>query len=72
MTLKAPDGAGIKGGKIDYHSRRVLAGVQFAQDPLWASIALTDDIVFHHARMAARAALNQMYNGRRPRVEDVR
>lgn len=71
MTLRAPDGTGIKGGKIEYHVERMLRAlafvpysyVEFLGDK---AAAFAADIAVYHARLAARAALNKAYNGRRP------
>lgn len=67
--LKAPDGTGIKGGIINYHTRRMLAALELADDPEWHCYgdvqSFIADLTYHHARLAARAALNKLSNGRR-------
>ncbi len=71
MTLRSPEGSGIKGGKVEYHVRRMLAGLAFLT-PEYAALfgeggmAFTEKLTVYHARLAARAALNGIYNGRRP------
>jgi hypothetical protein len=69
MSLRAPDGTGIKGGLTSYHAERMLRALSFV--PQFDSISETAtqfavDVAVDHARLAARAALNGMYNGKRP------
>ena len=67
MTLRAPDGTGIKGGVVNYHVQRMLTGIALLREFMFNKDgAFIESIVVYHARLAARAALNQMYNGRRP------
>lgn len=63
--LRAPDGTGIKGGKVNYHVVRMLQGLSLIKEfDLQSDFLVT--LIVDHARLAARHALNQMYNGRRP------
>jgi hypothetical protein len=65
MTLRSPEGSGIKGGKVNYHASRMLTGLALlAEFPIESTFIET--LIVYHAKLAARAALNQMYNGRRP------
>jgi hypothetical protein len=65
MTLRAPDGAGIKGGKTAYHSMRMLSGLALLREfPVDSEFIAT--LIVYHARLAARAALDGIYHGRRP------
>jgi hypothetical protein len=65
MTLRAPDGAGIKGGKTGYHSKRMLTALALLKEfPTDEAFIVT--LIVYHARLAARAALDGMYHGRRP------
>jgi ribosomal protein L19 len=65
MTLRSPEGSGIKGGKVGYHVQRMLAGLALVRAfPLDSEFI--ERLVVYHAKLAGRAALNQMYNGRRP------
>jgi hypothetical protein len=65
MTLRSPEGSGIKGGKVQYHVLRMLTGLALNKTyPIDAEFI--ERLIFYHARLAARAALNGMYNGRRP------
>lgn len=74
MTLRSPEGAGIKGGKTEYHVKRMLVALEFVHGELASEFA--ERLAVYHARYAARAALNGIYNGRRPyhvaikRIED--
>jgi hypothetical protein len=65
MTLRAPDGAGIKGGKVEYHVKRMLQGFALLSEFNLDS-QFIEDLIVYHAKLAATAALNGMYNGRRP------
>ncbi len=65
MGLRAPDGTGIKGGVINYHAERMLTGIRLiAVFPL--EYEFIEALTIFHARLAAHAALNRIYNGRRP------
>lgn len=65
MTLRSPEGSGIKGGKTAYHSTRMLSGLALLKEfPLDSEFLIT--LIVYHARLAARAALDGMYHGRRP------
>ena len=65
MTLRAPDGTGIKGGIVNYHVPRMLTGLALiAEFPIDSTFI--EKLIVYHARLAARAALNGQYNGRRP------
>lgn len=64
MTLRSPEGAGIKGGKTEYHVKRMLVALEAARGELVPEFA--EKLAVYHARLAARAALNGMFNGRRP------
>jgi hypothetical protein len=58
-TLRAPDGTGIKGGRVNYHAMRMLTGIALVKEfPLDSDFIVT--LIVHHARLAARAALNGM------------
>lgn len=65
MTLRSPEGSGIKGGKVEYHVKRMLQGIallgEFKLDSLFI-----ETLIVYHAKLAARAALNGMYHGKRP------
>ena len=64
-TLRSPEGTGINEGKVGYHTVRMLTGLALlAEFPL--DTAFIERLIVHHAREAARAALNGMHNGRRP------
>lgn len=66
MTLHAPDGTGIKGGKVDYHTIRMLTGLAILREfPLDSEF--TEKLVVYHAKRAGTAALNRIYNGKRPK-----
>lgn len=65
MTLRAPDGTGIKGGITQYHVERMLTGIRLL--PMFPlEYEFIETLTIFHARLAARAALNRIYNGRRP------
>lgn len=71
MGLRAPDGTGIKGGKAAYHAQRMLVALSFVESSEPAlnypeTLAFAEQLAVYHARLAARAALNGLYNGRRP------
>jgi hypothetical protein len=71
MTLRAPDGTGIKGGITHYHVERMLRALAFVPYSYVEFLGddaakFASDLAVYHARLAARAALNGMYNGRRP------
>jgi hypothetical protein len=67
MSLRAPDGAGIKGGKTEYHVKRMLTGIAILHDFMFDKDGVfIESLVYYHARLAARSALNGLYNGRRP------
>lgn len=67
MTLKAPDGTGIKGGLVNYHTARMLTAIAILREFMFAQDGVfIEKLAVHHARLAARAALNGLYNGRRP------
>jgi len=65
MTLRAPDGTGIKGGKVEYHVQRMLTGLALIAE-FSIDSTFIEKLIVYHARLAARAALNGQYNGRRP------
>lgn len=68
MTLRAPDGTGIKGGIMNYHAQRMLTGIALLDAFMFNKDGeFIERLVVYHARLAARAALNGLYNGRRPR-----
>ena len=56
--LKAPDGTGIKGGKVEYHTKRMLTALSFIGLGMAEDFAAS--LAAYHARLAARAALNGM------------
>jgi hypothetical protein len=64
MSLRSPEGSGIKGGKTEYHVKRMLVALEFVSGGLASEFAAR--LAVYHARLAARAALNGMYNGKRP------
>jgi hypothetical protein len=65
MTLRSPDGAGIKGGKTQYHSTRMLTALGLLREfPTEEPFIVL--LIVYHARLAARAALDGLYHGRRP------
>jgi hypothetical protein len=65
MTLRSPEGSGIKGGWVQYHSIRVLTGLRLLEEfPLDSDFII--DLIVLHATMAAHHALNGIYHGRRP------
>jgi hypothetical protein len=65
MTLRSPEGSGIKGGKTMYHSTRMLTGLALLREfPTQEEFIVR--LIVYHARLAARAALDGMYHGRRP------
>lgn len=67
MTLRSPEGSGIKGGKVEYHASRMLAGIAILTEFMFEKDGeFIETLVVYHARLAARAALNGMYHGRRP------
>lgn len=67
MTLKAPDGTGIKGGLVNYHVTRMLTAIAILGEFMFDKDgAFIETLAVYHARLAARAALNGLYNGRRP------
>lgn len=61
--MRAPDGTGIKGGRTAYHATRALTAIALIRE---FPDVFTEMLAVYHARLAARAALNGMYNGRRP------
>jgi len=65
MTLRSPEGAGIKGGKVEYHAYRMLTALLLI-DRTDLAPEFAARLAVYHARLAARAALNRQYNGRRP------
>jgi hypothetical protein len=59
MTLRSPEGSGIKGGKVAYHSQRMLTGLALLREfPLDSDFIVR--LIVYHARLAARSALNGM------------
>lgn len=63
--LRSPEGSGIKGGRTMYHVTRMLTGLALVREfPLDTEFIST--LIYYHARLAARAALDGMYHGRRP------
>ncbi len=64
MTLRSPEGSGIKGGKVEYHVKRMLQGLALLREFTLDS-QFIETLIVYHARLAARAALNRMYHGRR-------
>jgi hypothetical protein len=65
-SLRSPEGSGIKGGIVNYHVVRMLVGLALMREfPLDADFI--ERMTVYHAKLAARAALNQIYNGRRPK-----
>jgi hypothetical protein len=65
MTLRSPEGSGIKGGKTEYHAHRMLVALLLI-DRTDLAPEFAERLAVYHARLAARAALNGMYNGKRP------
>jgi hypothetical protein len=65
-SLRSPEGSGIKGGIVNYHVVRMLTGLallrEFPKDG-----EFIEKLTVYHAKLAAHAALNQIYNGRRPK-----
>lgn len=66
MTLRSPEGSGIKGGKVEYHASRMLDWIESALTERGSIAEMAIKMAVEHARLAARAALNGMYHGRRP------
>ena len=63
--LRSPEGAGIKGGIVNYHVVRMLAGLALMKEfPLDGEFI--ERLTVYHAKLAAHSALNQIYNGKRP------
>jgi hypothetical protein len=56
----------IKGGKIVYHSERMLRAIEFAVVPS-SEAEFAEMLAHHHAVDVARAALNRMSGGKHSR-----